>query len=66
MLHKIISIILVTVIILFVIGLRGVYVDVFLTEVEKKDFLLKYLIIILGTILLLFLNIWIEYKRKQG
>ncbi len=50
----------VVVIILFIIGIRGVYVDPMLVDIDKKRYILKYIIVILGGIAFL---IFLKYKK---
>jgi len=66
MLYRIILILSVVTIILFIIGLRGVQVDTFLSEELRSKFLIKYSIIIIVAICLsVFSAIMIKRAKRK-
>jgi cytochrome bd-type quinol oxidase subunit 2 len=61
MIYKIVFWLLLVAIILFGIGMRGVYFDFMLTEAEKHEYIVKYLVIISILVIILF---WLKAKHK--
>ena len=65
MLYKIIAIISMIIIVLFLIGLRGVQVDTFLSEELRSKFLIKYsIILVVSTCLFVFSILMLKRKKK--
>lgn len=64
MIKFIIYFVLVSIILLFTIGLRGVSVDPYLSEFEKNKFLLKYGIIVLVSFLSFISFLYYNKKNK--
>jgi len=58
MIYKILIIISTVIIILFLIGLRGVQVDTFLSEELRNKFLIKYSIILIISSCVLFFSVF--------